>query len=524
MQDVTQPRLESSFLKAAYSVLKYWQRPLTARAITTIAEQEGYLAENREGKTPSQTMKSKLSVHIRRYGSQSIFVRSGPGKFFLRELLNDSVHIYEAPPFGAGPPDERVIAFPQAQLDRVGRFQGISRDWKRYYETLAQGYAQVELDRMVAEASPEFKQVITYVMVRDETGALLCFDRGVVNRVDDMLRGKSCVGFGGHVKARPATLFQPDAIGLFGAAAEELVEELHLPADLQARLLEAPDSLIKLVGVLNDDSSPNGVRHFAFVLEITLRSDSAKRVKGREKSINRVRWLTPEAAGRESVHRFEFWSQLCLRHFAPELASATPSFSIRRPKRLRTARAICCVGQMGSGKTEAVSLIARQLDFAFINSGAVVAELLGLPPVPVTSREAFQDAAGRFIAQPDGPEILGTELARRVSEASGRVLIDGIRQPETLEVVKAALGASNTAVVYVHAPVDIAYEFYRDREDASASIEDFTARRAARVEIQVAQMLGDADAALFNWIGREEYQRVVQEFTTQYLAADSATR
>lgn len=520
---MTQTRIESSFLKAAYSVLKYMRRPLSARAITAAAIREGYLDENRPGQTPWQTMKSKLSVHIRKYGPHSVFVRAGPGKFFLRELLNDSMQLYEAPPFGAGPAHERIVAFPQAHLDSIGRFQGVLRGWEPYYESIARGGTCVVIDRMLAEDSLGFKQVITYVLVRDPAGSLLCFNRGVVNRADDMLRGKSCVGFGGHVKAVPPTLFQSDDIALYDSAAQELLEELVLPRRARALLLSAPDQALSVIGVLNDDSSPNGVRHFAFVFELVLERAEAPSVRGREKSINRVRWLTPEAASSESVHRFEFWSQMCLRHFAPDLASATPAFRVRRARGLRRARAICCVGQMGSGKTEAVSLLTREFGFTSVNSGLVVADILGLPPVPATPRAEFQEAAARFVSRPDGPAVLGAELARRTRRAPGRVVIDGLRQPETLEALREALGPRDVSVVYVHAPVDIAYEFYREREDTKATIDDFTARRGAWVEIQVTQMLEDADAALFNWIGRDEYQRVVRAFANQYLGPSAGS-
>lgn len=517
---MTQPTLGSSFLKAAYGVLSYYGRPLSARSITSIALEDGYLEPSREGRTPWQTMKSKLSVHIRRHADRSIFVRTSPGTFFLRELLESRAAEYRAPPFRAGPPSEQIMVFDQSTLDALGRFQGIRRDWKPYFDGLAIGRACYGMDRMLAETSPGVKQLLTYTLVRRDDGALLCFDRGQINRVEDSLRGRSCVGFGGHVKVtRQRSLFDADEVGLFRSAAAELVEELRMTATEAEALSNNPSEALRLVGVLNDDSSANGLRHIAFVMEYRIGGGSAwARPRGREKSINRVRWLTGDSARHESVHRFEYWSQLCLRAYAEDLAVATPSFRVRRSVPLSRAKVICLVGQMGSGKTEASIRLREQFGFADVSSGGIVAELLGVPPVPTTPRRVFQELAEQFIRQPDGPERLGAALAARSQASVGRVLVDGIRHVETLDALRRHLAPAGVAVVYVHAPFDIAFELYRLREDPEATVDTFVQRRTSPVESEVARMVDLADAALYNWLGLGAYLNIVSELGEQYLS------
>lgn len=464
-------------------------------------------------------MKSKLSTHIRQFGDESIFVRTGPGRYFLRALLDRSpVREYKSPPFRAGPPRERVVVIPQQLLDEYGRFQGIAADWETYYEAFTGSGRQVRMDRMAAEDSSDFKQLLTYILVRRGDGALLCFDRGVVNRVDDDLRGRACVGFGGHVKHTDPTLFDPDDVGLFRSGADELTEELWLPAEDYEFLRSDPRQALTPLGVLNDDSSSNGLRHFAFVLEYRLRSsDLEQRPVGKEKSINRVRWLTVSSARRASVHRFEYWSQLCLREYAPDLADATPSFQVRRRLPLKTAKAVCLVGQIGSGKTEAAAGLRSELKLAEINSGRVLASLLGVPPVPETPREEFQALANDFIRRESGPFELGGAIAAAASSSPGRVLIDGLRQLETLEALRSRLGRANVAVIYVQAPFDIAFEWYRLREDPTVSAATFARRRSSQVESEVGRFIDVADAALFNWIGRDAYAAAVQELARSYI-------
>lgn len=541
------PVLSSSFLQAAYSVLNRYRRPLPPRAITDIAFEEGYLDPDRPGQTPAQTMKSKLSQHIRAHGDRSLFVRTGPGKYFLRSLLEETgaeddsppplpsgpgrfvvrslldeerVHEYQSPPFRAGRSHEQVLVVPQRVVDEVGRFQGISTNCKPYSEAFLEFGVHRRMDRMAAEDTDAFKQLLSYILIRREDGGLLCFDRGSVNRADDSLRGRACVGFGGHVTYRDRTLFDGDEAGLFRSAAAELMEELRLPERDARRLDTDPSGALNLVGVLNDDSSANGKRHFAFVFEYRPLREVEWRdpPRGRERSIKQVRWLTTTSARSEPVHRFEYWSQLCLRRFSPDLASATPSFKIRRKAVLRNAKVVCLVGQIGSGKTEAAGLLRKELALAQVNSGQVLAELLGVAPVPDTPREEFQRLARTFIESDGGPEQLGGAIADRALEAEGRVLVDGLRHVETLSALRAGMKGSGVAVIYVHAPFDIAYEFYRRREDPGVTIETFARRRSSLVESDIERFFDMADAALYNWIGLGAYIDTVRHLASECLA------
>lgn len=519
-----EPQLSSQFLQSAYSVLRDRRRPMSARELTAAAMDDGYLDRGRlGGRTPHKTMQSKLSVHVRRHGDQSIFVNTAPGKYLLRIQLDSPEDEYEVPPFGARSPSEQVLVFDQSVLDSIGRFQGVNLDWKPYWEELVASSSCRSMDRMDAENSNDVKQVLTYILVRRSDDSLLCFDRGVVNRVDQMLRGRSCVGFGGHVRPVQPSLFDADdAVALFRNGAMELDEELRLPRKEAAELLSNPAGRLSVVGILNDDSSANGHRHFAFILEYQVAEDSAwLRPRGREKSINRVRWLDETTAEREHVHQFEYWSQLCLRHYAPSVASATPAFRVRRRRPLRRAKALVMAGQIASGKTEASRLMQAEFGFEQVNSGEVVAGILGLPPIPQTSRAQFQIAAEQFISSPSGPRDLAHALAREIRSRTGRVLLDGIRHLDTLDELRSVLGRDEIGVVFVHTPFDIALELYRAREDSEISALDFAARRSARVEQDVPRLIDEADAALYNWRGLEAYSTVVREFASSYLLTPS---
>jgi hypothetical protein len=88
--------MASEFLIIAARVLGQSECPMSVKEIIGVAKQEGWFPDNFSGKTPYQTLKSKLSVNIRRLGDESIFVRTAPGKFALRSDLEDAGEVYHA--------------------------------------------------------------------------------------------------------------------------------------------------------------------------------------------------------------------------------------------------------------------------------------------------------------------------------------------------------------------------------------------------------------------------------------------
>jgi dephospho-CoA kinase len=284
-------------------------------------------------------------------------------------------------------------------------------------------------------------------------------------------------------------------------------EELVVPLRDRQRL---PDEL-ELVGALNDDSSEVGRRHFAFVFRYEVESEAAwyKPSRG-EKAVTELRWLKPSERD-FSIRDFEYWSQLCLRTFFSEYVRAEPSFLIRRRTKFTHPHLLCVLGPVGSGKTEATLVFTSDYGYAEINSGVVLANLLGLAPVPKTPRLEFQRAALRFIESATGPKRLAEAIwqDRRVSE-NARILVDGIRNRSTLRELEKLAGRHSLARIYVHTPADIAFNFYTRRRGIMRTIQDFVNARESPVEREVMEMIEDADAVLYNWIGKMQYRQAVR--------------
>jgi predicted NUDIX family phosphoesterase/dephospho-CoA kinase len=499
--------MSSEFLIVAERVLLAKGNAMSASQIVDYATAHQLFSDRVAGKTPFQTMKSKLSVDIRTNGSNSKFMRTAPGKFFLRAALPTGIVEYEAPKYLKTPPSERVLTVPSAEFYKHVHFQGISLSHARVQKLLNPSVCRY-LDRLEAELSNDSKQVLTYIMVSRGTG-VLCFQRGNFNRVEDFLRGSNCIGFGGHVSETDNSLLSEGSMGLFESARRELMEELRLPRIDQTRLLEGRG--LSLVGVLNDDSSPVGRRHFAFIFRYKVSRDTFwdKPIKG-EKSIAQLHWIRPNK-GHQPIWKFEYWSQLCLRQFLPLLAKTASAYQIVRSGRVSRASIICVIGALGSGKSEATRVLAHAFGYSEINSGRVLARLLGVRPVTHRQREEFQKQAFHFIQGSNGPKTLAATIASEIlRRKEHRFVVDGLRQRKTYEELCTILGKERVAVIYVHTLPDIAFKFYVGRSRSLISFSEFLKLRDAEVERDVPGFLKIADAVIYNWEGKSVYLRTVR--------------
>jgi predicted NUDIX family phosphoesterase/dephospho-CoA kinase len=502
----------SEFLTVAEIVLRREGKPMRVREIWESGHDNGDFSDKIAGETPWQTLKSKLCVDIRKHGDRSLFVRTSAGHFYLRDILDEPWAIYDAPPLAPPPTKEKVVVFRSAFLDRIGRFQGIIDPRSNVESEVLSSANLIAMDRRKAEMSDEYKQVLVYVMVR-RRNQILAYRRGKYSLTDRMLVGSDCVGFGGHVDNNDIDLFSKDSIGIKHAVARELLEELTVPPVDRERLLLGNG--ISIVGYLNDDSSAVGRRHFAVIVEywVANEGDWDQPLRG-EESITKLRWLGVDE-NLPNAQQFEYWSQLVLRRFLPSTLSTEPAFRIIRRRPLVPPHRLVVVGQVGSGKTEACNLLRDEFGYYVIRTGRLMAELLGLPPIPETPRAQFQAEAARFIGRGDGIERLARTICSELEKAErGRVLVDGVRQVATFERLKAFLGTGRLGLLYVETPPDVAFEFYQSREDASVGLMKFLDVRDGPGEEEVRAFLGQADGVVYNWFGRTRYLSAVRELMT----------
>jgi predicted NUDIX family phosphoesterase len=185
---------------------------------------------------------------------------------------------------------EQVLVLPRSVVPGGCDFTGVRRAHPGLLDELRDGVARHGryLSRPIAEESPEWKQLIPYVVVRrgEDTFLMERTDAGG----DPRLHGKGSIGVGGHLN--PVDHGQ-DA--LLAGLAREWTEELDA----------AWEPEFELVGMLNDDSNPVGSVHLGVVF--TVAAQGPVRIRETEKLTGRMASPAEVAA---AWSRLETWSQL----------------------------------------------------------------------------------------------------------------------------------------------------------------------------------------------------------------------
>ena len=193
---------------------------------------------------------------------------------------------------------ERVLVVPGAEFDRLGRFQGFSPDADRYLKTLLVPEFATFRPRSEVEDDPSFKQIIPYVVFRSK-GSIFCYTRGGGGG-EARLRRRRSLGVGGHVAEADA-----DGRGTFDAY------ELALKRELDEEVAVESPGRLRLVGLINDDSTPVGSVHLGAVHVYDLDEPA---VRPLEDDLADAGFI-PVDRLREDWDAFETWSQICIESF-----------------------------------------------------------------------------------------------------------------------------------------------------------------------------------------------------------------
>lgn len=196
------------------------------------------------------------------------------------------------------PSSERVLVVPGSELDRLGRFQGFHPDAERYLAALLAPDLMDYRPRSEVEDDPSLKQIIPYVVLRCRD-AVFCYRRGKSQGESRLHRLRS-LGVGGHVS-------ESDAEGRRGLEAYETAMRRELDEEVEV----ASPGKLRLVGLINDDSTPVGSVHLGVVHLYEL---DRPEVMPREEGLADPEFLSIEALG-ELRGEFETWSQICVDGF-----------------------------------------------------------------------------------------------------------------------------------------------------------------------------------------------------------------
>lgn len=286
----------TTFLDAAVTVLEEASVPLSPTQITEKAISRALIPA--DGKTPSQTMKAKLSTDILRRRDASRFMRTEKNVFALR-AWRDRYTEYVADRYQKALLDEEIVVFDRAILERFVPRTGVhTLDRATSDELLSHVFS---MQRREAEEDPSVIQLVSAFVVR--IGDRVATYKRTRRLPESRLHGYYSLIFGGHLNPEDVpplfSIFDPHIGPLF--IARELSEEL--------RFSEPPR--LELIGVIYDTRREVSTQHLGVLYDVYphLR---AKIEIGERGFLQQLRFETPA----EIEHRlddFENWSELVLR-------------------------------------------------------------------------------------------------------------------------------------------------------------------------------------------------------------------
>ena len=194
---------------------------------------------------------------------------------------------------------EEVLVVKRTIVEQEGMFHGLNFEPDRYLRRLFAPGVLRFMPRPQAEADPEYKQLIPYVIMTHGS-KYLTYVRGK-RAGETRLVGNRSIGIGGHINPvdDEVPLFDADFREMYRVAVErEVAEEVSVEANHTDRI----------VALLNDDSNEVGQVHLGIVHYWTL--DSCK-VEKAEQMITRMAFMSIDEL-QEVRDSMETWSQLCL--------------------------------------------------------------------------------------------------------------------------------------------------------------------------------------------------------------------
>ncbi len=213
-----------SYLQIAQAVLQKSRQPLSAREILDAAYRFQLVPEHLFGKTQYKTLQARLSEDLLHNRKNTIFARTGPGRFVLRQQLNKAVREnveYVAPLRAYQLKKFDVICAAQEDVDAMwtcstsyAPFSGLAQAFTRQLPLL-----EVENERSIVH-------IRLFVTIKC-LGKFLSLNS---NLKESELSGRA-LGFSGYLKGMDADLFSVNPFGFDEASRRTLAEQTTLPKE-----------------------------------------------------------------------------------------------------------------------------------------------------------------------------------------------------------------------------------------------------------------------------------------------------
>ncbi|MGE0154403.1 MAG: HTH domain-containing protein [Reyranellaceae bacterium] len=317
-----------AYLEIAASILRLEKRPLSPRAILAAAYRNSLVPHHLHGRTQHKTLQARLSEDIVAHRDHSLFFRTAPGVFFLREYLTDTRVPEEFR--NPIPTRRRVRELTRSPVLCVSAVEianfiepNTIVEPKAILESLENSFEYAP----IKEKSSNQILVRSFVCVRREN-KILSFRLGRYRDDRDSFLARRTIGFTTLIEVGDHTLFNLRDWGIVDAGVRAIKIDLDLPTNM---VLETSACLTAFVWACDDGASNDLLSIVDFDCP-----DWFEPTK-RRLALNDLEWLDTTMFI-NNIDDFDPWSRIVLLKLFSGEGSPNEKFTYTKPLHRRYLR------------------------------------------------------------------------------------------------------------------------------------------------------------------------------------------
>ncbi|ULB10217.1 HTH domain-containing protein [Cereibacter azotoformans] len=302
-----------SYLDIARVVLRARRRPMGAKSILAAARTADIIPEHLRGKTQQKTLQARLSEDILRDREGSLFYRTEPGQFALKEFLTD-------PEF----PAKWKAEFPARRRtrdlkrpDSLAVPTALAATLEHTAISMAEFAALLDESDAVVTMHPKdigergYSAIWTFSVVK-RSNQVLTYRIGRYRDDRDTFANRRSIGFPGALSSDDASLFSTDRLGVRECSIAVLQQDL----DLSLATFERSDKHVPKIECVTAISDMEG--HLDLVIVVFWESPDWFEPTTKRLSLNDPAWLLTGAPPND-IDDFEPWSKRILSWLAAKV-------------------------------------------------------------------------------------------------------------------------------------------------------------------------------------------------------------
>lgn len=220
----------NSYLDIATNILRTTRRPMTAKAILKQAYTLGIAPVHIYGKTQHKTLQARLSEDILKYRENSLFFRTKPGYFFLREFITDtSIPIEFRQPIVARRRIRDIFKGPALSVDREEVAKLLRCNEFASTEILNTIIKKSIYHYTEPKKNSSKNALIWAISALTRNGKILSYRNGRYRDERDLFSNKRSIAFSSLVSEYNYTLFDEGSLGIVDTAFLSLAIDLDFP-------------------------------------------------------------------------------------------------------------------------------------------------------------------------------------------------------------------------------------------------------------------------------------------------------